>query len=461
MNRPAPRLRGLAAAAVLAVVALAASACSLGAPASSTGTASFAPELGPDQKVSITFESYNLSQAGSWSDTFGQLLAEFKRTHPNIDVAAQKPQGTSPNGVTNAVPSVQSQVLTGTPPDVAQLTFGDLDFVVNKLQAKPIDYLVGRPAIDANFGGEHPFAPTARTLGDWNGKTYGVPFVFSTPVLFYNASLFAQAGLDPNRPPTTWDEVKAASLAIKARTGRDGSYIDCLTQTAGDWCYQGLVASNGGGVISPDRTKLTFADPPAVQAVGMAQDLVNSGASPKLSQIQAYPEFARGEMGMILESSSVQGTFQKGAAGKWDLRAAPMPSFGSRPTSPTNSGAALFVMSNDPAKQRAAWELITFLTSDQAYTAISSKIGYLPLRTSLVDDPRYLQPWAAKNPLLGPNIAQLGRLTRWQSFPGDNYNQIHDTMLQGVETAVYQGADPQAAMAAAQQQATALMPRAR
>lgn len=451
----AVRGAGLAVAGVLALAA-----CGVGAP-STAGSTAPAPELAPGQKVEITFESYNLSQAGTWTDTFTELLAEFSREHPNITVKAQKPQGTSANGIENAVPSVQAQLVTGTPPDVAQLGFGDLDFTVHQLGAKPLDDLVGRAAVDANFDGEHPYAPTARTLGDWQGKTYGVPFVFSTPVLFYNASLFTMAGLDPARPPQTWAEVKTAAQAIKARTGRDGSYVDCLTQVAGDWCYQALVGSNGGSVISEDRSRLTFADPAAVGAVAMAQDLVTSGASPKLSQAQAYPQFARGEMGMLLESSSLQGTFQKGAAGKWDLRAAPMPAFDGRPTRPTNSGAALFVLSNDPAKQRAAWELTKFLTSDRAYTTISSKIGYLPLRTSLVDDPRYLQPWAAKNPLLAPNLAQLSRLARWQSFPGNDYIRIQDTMMQGVETAVYQGADPQATMTAAQSAAAALMPTTR
>jgi multiple sugar transport system substrate-binding protein len=455
LTRPPARLAGL-----LVAAALVLTACGIGAPTTSGGTA-FAPELAPDQKVTITFESYNLSQAGTWTDTFNELLGEFSREHPNITVNAQKPQGTSPNGVSNAVPSVQAQLVTGNPPDVAQLGFGDLDFTVHQLGAKPLDDLVGRPAVDANFGGEHPYAPAARTLGDWEGKTYGVPFVFSTPVLYYNASLFAAAGLDPNTPPRTWAEVKTAAQAIKARTGRDGSYVDCVTRVANDWCYQALVESNGGSVISDDRSRLTFGEPPAVGAVAMVQDLVNSGAAPKLSQAQAYPQFARGEMGMLLESSSLQGTFQKGAAGKWDLRAAPMPSFDGRPTMPTNSGAALFVLSNDPAKQRAAWELVQFLTSDRAYTTISSKIGYLPLRTSLVDDPRYLQPWAAKNPLLAPNLEQLSRLQRWQSFPGNDYTRIKDRMMAGVESVVFQGADPTATMTAAQNEAAALLPATR
>ena len=102
---------------------------------------------------------------------------------------------------------------------------------------------------------------------------------------------------------------------------------------------------------------------------------------------------------MILESSALQGTFAKGAKAGWELQGTGTPAFAGKPVVPTNSGAALFVLSKDPAKQRAAWELIQFLTSDQAYTMISSKIGYIPLRTGLVDPPNSLAAWAAKNAL--------------------------------------------------------------
>ena len=417
------------------------------------------PELAADQQVSIVFESYNFGQAGAWTDTFNELIAKFGQKFPNIKVTAQKPQGNSPNPAADTISSVQSQLATGNPPDVAQLGFSDLDFTIHGLGAKPLDDLVGKDAVQRNFdGAEHPYAPTARTLGNWDGKTYGVPFVFSTPVLYYNASLFTQAGLDPAAPPETWAQVKDAALAIKGRTGKDGVFVDCLTKIAKDWCFQSLVRSNGGRVISEDRRSLTFAEEPAVRAVAMAQDLVNSGAHPKLSQQQGYEGFARGEVGMILETSAIQGTFIKGAKDKWDLRATTSPSFGDRDVVATNSGASLFVLANDPAKQRAGWELIKFLTSEEAYTTISSKIGYLPLRTGLVEDPDGLEEWAAKNPLIKPNLDQLASMEPWTSFPGNNYLQIRDGMMEAVEKVVYQGADPAATLKAQQEQGAKLMP---
>ncbi|GAA2805631.1 ABC transporter substrate-binding protein [Saccharopolyspora taberi] len=458
------KLRTLGGFVAAAALTLTTSACGIGGLGStdprSADPVGPVPELRPDQQVSIVFESYNFGQAGAWTDTFNELIGEFQRQHPNIKVTAQKPQGNSPNPVSDTVSSVQNQMMAGSPPDVAQLGFSELDFTINQLRAKPLDDLVGREAVQANFDGpRHSYDKSARVLGDLGGKTYGVPFVFSTPVLYYNATLFQQAGLDPAKPPATWAEVERAALAVKAATGKDGAYADCLTKAAKDWCFQSMVRSNGGRVLSADRKTLTFADPASVDVVRMAQQMVATGATPVLSQQQGYEGFGRGEMGMILESSALQSKFEKAAQGKWDLRAAPMPGFDGKATVPTNSGASLFVLSDDPAKQRASWELIKFLTSPEAYEKISSKIGYLPLRTGLLDDPEGLKAWADQNPLLRPNIEQLARMEPWVSMPGVNYQQIRDGMMAAVEKSVYQGADPAATLRTAQEQASSLLPK--
>lgn len=458
MKRPW-RFAGIALAVVVAASAAACSS-STGSPSSAAGSvgasSSGVPQLSPNQKVTITFESYNLAVAGPWETTFKSLIAGFEKKYPNITVTLQKPS--LGGSVTNAINSVYQESAAGNAPDVAEEVFGAMNFVVNDLKAESLDSVAGTAAVQGNFGGSYPFAPTAKTLGDINGQTYGLPFVFSTPVLYYNASIFKKAGLDPSKPPATWAQVKADALVIKSKTGKDGVYVDCLTKLAGDWCYQAMVDSNGGSVLTDNGSKVAFGDPAAVQAVSMAQDLVNSGAMPKLTQLQAFPEFAAGNMGMMLESSSLQSTFQQGASGKWQLADAPMPGYGTRPTEPTNSGAALFMFAKTPAKQRAAWDLMTYLTSPAAYTTIAENIGYLPLRTGLVNDPSGLQSWANQNPLVQANLAQLARLQPWQSFPGNNYNTIVNDMMDAVQSVVFQNANPTSTLLAAQQKASSLLP---
>jgi multiple sugar transport system substrate-binding protein len=135
-----------------------------------------------------------------------------------------------------------------------------------------------------------------------------------------------------------------------------------------------------------------------------------------------------------------------------------MPAFGEKPTAPTNSGSALFVFSKDPAKQRAAYELLKFLTSKQAYTVITSKIGYLPLRLDIIDDPQYLGEWVKQNPMIRPNLEQLQRLTANIAFPGPNYRQVEKMMMDALREAVFGKGDPRAVLAAAQERAQSLMP---
>ncbi|WP_328396382.1 ABC transporter substrate-binding protein [Nocardia sp. NBC_00416] len=419
------------------------------------------PELAPDQQVSIRWESYNLASAGIFGDTTRGLVAEFERLHPNIHVDAVPPQG-SANEIAQ---SVQRQVIAGNPPDVGQLTFADLRYTASDLGAQPLDTLVGRDEVQKLLtDGPHPYAPRAAVLGDVDGTTYGIPYVFSTPMLFINADLFRKAGLDPADPPQTWDEVAAAAAAIAKVPGTSGgAYLGCLdAASGGDWCLTGIVRSAGGRLLSEDGKKISWADPASVAAFDGMRRIAQAGpnALPNLSGSDAQDAFLRGNLGMLLTSAALQNAILQSAAGKWQAAAAPMPGFGSTPAVPTNSGSALFVLTRDPAKQRAAWELIKFLTSAESETTITSNIGYVPLRASLIDDPAYLQSFADEHPgFVRPNVAQLDRLEPWVSYPGPNYQQIRTLLSKATEEIVFRGADPQTTLSAAQTSAQALMPK--
>jgi multiple sugar transport system substrate-binding protein len=163
---------------------------------------------------------------------------------------------------------------------------------------------------------------------------------------------------------------------------------------------------------------------------------------------------------MILTTSVYQRAFLNAAKDKFELRAAKMPGFGDKPAQPTNSGSALFILSKDPAKQRAAWELIKHMTSKRGYTVITSKIGYLPLRLDIVDDPQYLGNWVRENPMVRPNLEQLSRLNQWVAFPGSNYRQISRIEVAAVNEAVFGDGEVAKIMREAQDRAQALMPRA-
>ncbi len=403
-----------------------------------------------DQKVTISYYNYNLASAGNGQEATRRLIAQFEAANPNIKVDGVAAQ---PNELTARV---QADIAANRVPDVVQMVFSDFNFAVSNLGAVALESIVPPAELAAHFDG---IAPNGRKLGVIDGKTYGLAYTFSTPVLFYNADLFKAAGLDPENPPKTWAEVKTSALAITKKTKADGLLTGIFGPSAGDWLFQGVVRSNNGAVISADSKRLTFAEPAAVEAVAMLRDLYDSGAYTNVDVTAAMETMAAGKAGMYLQTSAVQGFIVKGATGKFDLRASTMPRFGDKPQRPNNSGSALVILSRDPLKRRAAWELMKFMSSKEAYTVITRDIGYLPLRTDIVDDPKYLGEWVKKHPLIKPNLEQLAILEPWNSYPGPNYKQIQKIMMEGAEQAVFGGTDPAKAMKQAQDAAQALMPK--
>jgi multiple sugar transport system substrate-binding protein len=401
-----------------------------------------------DQPVTITFYNYNLASAGIGADATNKLINEFMAAYPNVTVEGV------PYSSADAS-RVQADLAAGLPIDLVQTVFSDLDFAVTNFGAQALEDMIPADELAAHFEG---MSENGLKLGVLNGKTYGLAYTFSTPVLFYNADLFRTAGLDPDNPPRTWDELKQAALTIEEKTDAEGFTGGITGPGAVDWLLQGVVRSNGGEVISRDRTTLRFAEPEAIEAVAMLRDLYDAGVYENMDYGSAVENMSAGTLGMYLQTSALQGSLVAGAEGNYELRASSMPSFGDKPTRPNNSGSALTIHTTDPVKQRAAWELMKFLTSEHGYTIITSEIGYLPLRPAIVENPQYLGEWIKEHPLVQPNLEQLSRLEPWDPMPGPNYRQIVKTMMDSVEMAVFGGADVEATLADAQANAQALMP---
>jgi len=399
--------------------------------------------------VTISYYNYNLATAGLGGDATRELIAEFEAANPHIKV--------DPVGVTSDQigARVQADIAAGRNPDVAQLVFSDLDFIVRNLGVKALEDVVPADDLKQHTAG---MVPAGLKLGEMNGKTWGLAYTFSTPVLFYNANLFRAAGLDPDKPPRNWAEVKTTALAIRSKTGKGGVFPSIYTGF--DWLYQSILLSNGGRALSEDRKRLMFAEPASVEAVSTMRDLLVSGAQPRINDAEAADAMMSGNLGMLLTTSAYQRALLSAAKDKFELRAAALPSFGDKPAVPTNSGSALFILSRDAAHQKAAWELMKFMTSKRGYTIITSKIGYLPLRLEIVDDPQYLGEWVKQNPLVRPNLEQLSRMSPWQSMPGNSYKQIGKIEVEALNEAVYGDSNDVAAiLMSAQQRASQLMPR--
>lgn len=439
-----PRLRRSASAclALAATSALLLSACGTGgtgaASASEASAEGTLPELPTDTVTEIVFESYNLSGQGMWGDTIQGLIDEFNAENPHIEVTGQGVDST------NTASSVQQQVLAGNPPDVGQMTFDTMAFSAESLNAANLSAVVGTDELAEQFGGEYPYNARAKVLADIDGATYGIPYVFSTPVFWINETLLQEAGIDPTTMDiSTWDSVAELAKQVTAHTGKPSLSNTCV-MTGGNWCMQSMYLSNGARALSEDRSTIEFGSEAAVDTVDTFKQMYEDGILSNADVATQYEEFARGEsIAFHVNTAALQATYMAGAeSGGWTLNTSTLPQFGDQPSVPTNSGSALVMYSQDPAKQAAAWEFMKFMTTPEAYEAITTGIGYLPLRDTMTHEGGPLHEWTEANPLVKSNLEQLQYMEPWVAYPGDQYFEVDRIQYVAIEDSIFNGGDP-------------------
>lgn len=399
------------------------------------GVPSAASAPSPTDPVTITFSSYSYGAQGAMGEGIQALLDAFAAAHPEIVV--------EPRSVPTAevLTKARTDVAAGDPPDVVQLGYSKLAEAFESLPVQSIQQIAGGEWA-AHVEGINP---ALVETGEHDGSTAALPFTVSVPALFYNADLFRAAGLDPERPPATIEEVRAAAEAIVA-AGGNGAYFAIADASKSDYLTQSVINSAGGAVVSASG-EVTVNSPEAVAALAAVQSLVRDGLMPAVSTEDALAAFSSGRLGMFVSSTAVAGSLRQAADGVFELRSGGFPSFGAPEARPTNSGAGLIVLSSDPEEQRAAWRFVEFLTSAEGYSIITEEIGYLPMRADLADDPAHLQDYFARDDLLVPALEQLADVAPYLAFPGENANQAV-VLLQddAVEPIVLRGAEPQATL---------------
>jgi multiple sugar transport system substrate-binding protein len=449
--------------AVLAAICALSAATAVGATQASASSkaahaATAAQPVPSSQKVSITFVTYLPLISPEAQTVLTKLVSGFEAAHPNITVNVQTSAAASGAGIDQAV---EQDEAAGQTPDVVQVVADGLRYdAFGGLRSKPLDQIVGAKALKAEFGGDHPYPKAVANLGVMRGHQYGIPWVLSTPVLFYNATLFKQAGLNPNDPPATWAEVETDSLKIKKATGADGvaSCAVGVTTSSLDWCTQAVIRSNGGSVLTANTNNTAFTAPKTVAALATMAKLGKAGVFANVSSAQALQEFGQGKLARYLNSSATQGALLAAVKGHYKLLDAKLPSFSaSEPSTPINSGSMLAIASTSPLQQSAAWEWIQWLTSDSAYTQITENIGYAPLRTTLVNDPKYLKKWAYTQSLAKVNLEQLSYINQQQNYPGPNFSQIEALLTNATTQSVFGNVPAAKALAQAQAQAQPLL----
>lgn len=226
----------LVAGAVVAVSACGASATPSPSTAPAASDAGSAPTAAPatdsNKPVTITVGVLRPGATQEAADALNLQISQFEAKYPWITVQSDEYNWTAP--------TFTAALAAGTLPDVFTIPFTDGKGLIAQHQIVNIDSRVRQlPYVDK-------FNPNVLVNGqDADGKIYAIPTQAYGMSLTYNRTLFKQAGLDPDKPPTTWDEVRADAKAIAEKTGMAG-FAEMATQNTGGWQLTTMTYALGG-----------------------------------------------------------------------------------------------------------------------------------------------------------------------------------------------------------------------
>lgn len=246
----------------------------------------------------------------------------------------------------------------------------------------------------------------------WKGRLYGVPIWGGTYAEIYNRDLVTRAGLDPNKPPKTFDDYMAWA---KKLTGSDhwatavlGGKTDTTTRVLLTWIW-----ANGGEAFNADMTESTFAkDPKSLAAIKAYLGMVKAGLAAPAPTTTNYLEqtnlYAQGKIATMRNAYwAVAKVVGDNPAMNGKSFVAPIPA--NVPNAPTLATVTASSISASCPNPDAAWKFIKF-DAEKKWAVERAKVAnWMPLRNDLADDPAI-----KADPMLA-QFVQIG--TNARSYP--------------------------------------------
>ena len=309
---------------------------------------------------------YPIAVGGALTEVVDGIVADFEAANPDIKVNAIY-SGNYDDTRVRALSALNS----GEPAQLAVMFSIDAYDLIEQGHIVPFDDLVQG---DAGKAWLDSFYPALMANGKIEGKTWGIPFQRSTIVAYYNKDMFRAAGLDPESPPKTWDEL----ISMGKKLTKDGTHGIMIPSTGYPyWMFQALAIQNGKEVMSNDGLTTSFDDPTVVETLEFWKSLsAEHGVMPEgtVEWGTLRQAFLEGQTAMMWHSTGNLTAVKKNAS--FDFGVAMLPG-NVRLGSPTGGGNFYVFEKTSEEERAAALKLIEFMTAPEQAAEWSIKTGYM------------------------------------------------------------------------------------
>jgi sn-glycerol 3-phosphate transport system substrate-binding protein len=315
---------------------------------------------------------YPVAVGGALTKIVDGMVDNFESQNPGINVSAIY-AGNYNDARVKALAALQS----GDPAQLSVMFSIDIHALRNLDAIVAFDDVI---STDADRKWLDSFYPALMENGKADGKTWGVPFQRSTIVMYYNKDMFRAAGLDPEKPPTTWAEFASVGkkLVKKDSNGNVEQWGAMIPSTGYPyWMFGALTKQNSEVLMNQAGTETYFDNPGVIAALEYWQDLGNKHAIMPKGVIEwgTLRQNFLDEKTAIMWHSTGNLTTVKNKA-KFDFGVAKLPG-NTELGSPTGGGNFYIFKKSSAEEKSAALKLVKFMTSSEQAAHWSKATGYM------------------------------------------------------------------------------------
>lgn len=368
--------------------------CSMGFLFANGQKESATPAATVNADAPVTIEFWH-AMSGDRIDLIQGIVDKFMAANPNITVKVQYT-----GSYDDTLNKVKAAYKAGNAPAVFHsYEVGTLG-MINSGMIKPVDDLATEYNLPVDW--DNFFTPV-QSYYKYQGKHYSMPFNSSTPLLYYNKTLFKKAGLDPDNPPETFQQIRDAAIALQ-KIG----IAKPITWNLHDWYFEEFLclqdapfvnSDNGRGAELP--TKALFNSEYGKRAldwwIGLYNDGLFNDVGPGWSNHRAA--FGSGDAAIILSSSSDVNLLSKALAQKgWEMGTGFIPHPEGSKGGVAIGGGSLWITNKlTPEQELATLKLVEFIANDESQTAWHKGTGYFPVTKSAMNK-LDSEGWFKENP---------------------------------------------------------------